>query len=35
MAETKDQNGTLYIGQESAKDGFFHPSGNHRRKSLH
>ena len=23
MAETKDQNGTLYIGQESAKDGFF------------
>ena len=23
MAETKDQNGTLYIGQDSAKDGFF------------
>ena len=23
MAETKDQNGTLYIGQESAKDGIF------------
>ena len=23
MAETKDQNGSLYIGQESAKDGFF------------
>ena len=23
MAETKDQNGTLYIGQESAKDGFY------------
>ena len=23
MAETKDQNGSLYLGQEAAKDGFF------------
>jgi len=23
MAETKDQNGSLYVGQEAAKDGFF------------
>ena len=23
MAETKDQNATLYLGQEAAKDGFF------------
>jgi len=23
MVDTKDQNGTLYLGQEVAKDGFF------------
>ena len=23
MSETKDQNGSLYIGQQAAKDGFF------------
>ena len=23
MVDTKDQNGTLYLGQEAAKDGFF------------
>ena len=23
MAETKDQNGSLYVGQEAEKDGFF------------
>ena len=23
MVDTKDQNGSLYLGQEAAKDGFF------------